>query len=169
MWAEGIRGEGINIALVDDGMDFNHEDLRDNVNTSLNHDYTDIGSIFNSFAHHGTWMAGIIAARDNGVGVRGVAPRATIYGYNYLLGQTFLNEASAMTRNMGVTAVSNNSWGPVGGPGLGHANALWELAVESRGQQRLRWPWDLLCLCRRQRTLQKGATQTLTNMQATMP
>ena len=37
VWAEGITGEGINIALVDDGMDFNHEDLRENVNTSLNH------------------------------------------------------------------------------------------------------------------------------------
>ncbi len=131
VWAEGITGEGINIAVVDDGMDFIHEDLRDNVNTSLNHDYTDIGSIFNPFEHHGTYMAGIIAARDNDIGVRGVAPRATVYGYNYLVGQTILAEADAMTRNMGVTAVSNNSWGPVGGPGLGHANAFWELAVES--------------------------------------
>ena len=131
VWAEGITGEGINIAVVDDGLDFNHADLRDNVNTSLNHNYTDLDSIFYPFAHHGTYMAGIIAARDNGVGVRGVAPRATIYGYNYLVGQTFLNEANAMTRNMGVTAVSNNSWGPIGGPGLGHANAFWELAVES--------------------------------------
>ena len=132
VWAEGITGEGINIALVDDGMDFNHEDLRENVNTSLNHNYINLlDSIFNPYFHHGTFMAGIIAAQDNGVGVRGVAPRATIYGYNYLVGQTFLNEANAMTRNMGVTAVSNNSWGPVGGPGLGHANAFWELAVES--------------------------------------
>ena len=131
VWAEGIKGEGINIAVVDDGIDFNHQDLRDNVNTSLNHDYTDLDSIFYPFAHHGTYMAGIIAARDNGIGVRGVAPRATIYGYNYLVGQTFLNEANAMTRNMDVTAVSNNSWGPVGGPGLGYANPFWELAIES--------------------------------------
>ena len=29
-------------------------------------------------------MAGIIAARDDGLGVRGVAPRATVYGYNLL-------------------------------------------------------------------------------------
>ena len=84
VWAEGINGEGVNIAIVDDGMDFNHEDIRDNVNTSLNHDYTDIGSIFNPFEHHGTYVAGVIGARDNGVGVRGVAPRATIYAYNYL-------------------------------------------------------------------------------------
>ena len=132
VWAEGITGEGINIALVDDGMDFNHEDLRENVNTSLNHNYIILlDSIFNPYLHHGTYMAGIIAAQDNGVGVRGVAPRASIYGYNFLAQPTIFSEADAMTRNMGVTAVSNNSWGPVGGPVLGHANAFWELAVES--------------------------------------
>ena len=156
VWAEGIRGEGINIALVDDGMDFNHEDLRDNVNTSLNHDYTDIGSIFNSFAHHGTWMAGIIAARDNGVGVRGVAPRATIYGYNYLLGQTFLNEASAMTRNMGVYRRIQQQLGTCGGAWTGPRQRALGVGGGVRGQQRLRWPWDLLCLCRRQRTYRRG-------------
>ena len=131
VWAEGITGQGINIALVDDGMDFNHEDLRDNVNTSLNHDYTDIGSIFNPFRHHGTYMAGIIAARDNGIGVRGVAPRGTIFGYNYLAQPTIFSESDAMTRNSSVTAVSNNSWGIVNGPGLGHASSFWELAVVS--------------------------------------
>ena len=36
--------------------------------------------------HHGTAVAGIIAARDNGIGVRGVAPRATVYGYNFSAG-----------------------------------------------------------------------------------
>ena len=40
VWADGIEGQGVNIAVVDDGMDFAHEDLVDNVNTSLNHDYT---------------------------------------------------------------------------------------------------------------------------------
>ena len=34
VWAEGIQGQGVNIAVVDDGMYFAHEDLRDNVNTS---------------------------------------------------------------------------------------------------------------------------------------
>ena len=27
VWAEGIKGEGVNIAVVDDGMDFSHTDL----------------------------------------------------------------------------------------------------------------------------------------------
>ena len=76
-------------------------------------------------------MAGVIAARDNDTGVRGVAPRATIYGYNYLSSSTSLNRADAMARNRDVTAVSNNSWGPRGGPGLGRAGSFWELAVNA--------------------------------------
>ena len=40
VWAEGIKGENVNIAVVDDGMNYTHKDLRSNVNASLNHDYT---------------------------------------------------------------------------------------------------------------------------------
>ena len=77
------------MAVVDDGMDYDHEDLSANVNTARNHDYTgegeDTTSYFDPLEDHGTAVAGIIAARDNSLGVRGVAPRATIYGYNLLL------------------------------------------------------------------------------------
>ena len=135
VWAEGINGEGVNIAVVDDTMDYSHEDLAGNINSSLNHDYGGMGGAYRPFDHHGTAVAGIIAARDNGAGVRGVAPRATVYGYNYLAGdwQQFedINRAGAMSRNRVVTAVSNNSWGPTDGPWLGYANQLWELAVDS--------------------------------------
>ena len=87
-WAQGVTGEGINVAVVDDGMYHTHEDLRDNVDSSRNHDYTGNGNIYRPLEHHGTHVAGLIAARDNGIGVRGVAPRATVYGYNYLAGET---------------------------------------------------------------------------------
>ena len=65
-------------------------------------------------------MAGIIAAADNIIGGRGVAPRATIYGYRLLArpgegisaGHSSQDRAQAMIRNMSEdTAVSNNSWG----------------------------------------------------------
>ena len=128
VWAEGNKGEGINVAVVDDGMYYAHEDLRDNVNASLNHDYTGGGDIHHPLEHHGTNVAGVIAARDNDTGVRGVAPRATIYGYNYLSSSTSLNVADAMARNREVTAVSNNSYAPKG-PGLHHVGSFWELAV----------------------------------------
>ena len=131
VWEEGIKGEGVNVAVVDDGMYYDHEDLKDNVDTSLNHDYTGRNDIYTPFEHHGTHVAGLIAARDNDVGVRGVAPRATVYGYNLLVDATFLNRADAMGRNHDVTAVSSNSWGHLEGPWLSRAMAFWTRAIET--------------------------------------
>ena len=81
--------------------------------------------------HHGTNVAGLIAARDNSVGVRGVAPRSTIYGYNFLASQMLLDEVNAAVRNRDVTAINTNSWGPFGGPGLSSAETFWEAAVKA--------------------------------------
>ena len=99
----GILGAGINVAVVDSGLDSDHEDLSANVETTRNHNYLirdggDTTGIYNSNSSHGTAVAGIIAARDNGLGVRGVAPRATIYGYNLLRDRTDGNTADAMKR-----------------------------------------------------------------------
>ncbi len=138
-WNQGYLGEGINIAVVDDGMDWAHEDLIDNVDASLNHDYSGEGDIHYRYAHHGTAVAGLIAARDNDIGVRGVAPRATIYGYNLLRGLALAETmnvetariADAAGRNAEITSISNNSWGFTdrGAPRL--PSALWEYAVEN--------------------------------------
>ena len=100
--------------------------------TSRNHDYTGNNDVHHPFEHHGTAVSGVIAARDNGIGVHGVASQATIYGYNYLAAEpTDAQRADAMARNSVTTAVSNNSWGPTDGPGLGKANAFWEQAIKS--------------------------------------
>ena len=131
VWAEGIKGEGVNVAVVDSGLDYTHEDLVGNVDTSLNHDYTGDGDVYYRFAHHGTHVAGVVAAGDDDIGVRGVAPRATIYGYNLLRDVTDVNIADAMTRNGVVTAVSNNSWGPSDGPGWDTVPSIWEAAVDT--------------------------------------
>ena len=123
-------GAGINVAVVDDGMDYQHEDLSGNVLTSRNHDYTGGSDIFDPRATHGTAVGGVLAARDGTTGIRGVAPRASIYGYNVLLALTDLNKADAMSRNRDTTAISNNSWGFREGPGLDSPSLAWELAVE---------------------------------------
>ncbi len=130
-WADGINGTGINVAVVDDGIDHYHEDLAPNVDRFLNHDYSGGDDAHSPLEHHGTSVAGLIAARDNSVGVRGVAPRATIYGYNFLKLSTDLNGLDALSRNRNITAVHNNSWGPVGGPRLSPEPASWELAIEA--------------------------------------
>ena len=131
VWTEGVTGLGINVAVVDDGMDYLHEDLKANVDKARNHGYTDNGDIYHPYWHHGTNVAGIISAPDNnGTGVRGVAPRTTVYGYNFLVEPTDMNEADAMARNRDVTAVSNNSWGPLDGPAFDFATRIWEVAVD---------------------------------------
>ena len=138
-WAAGLTGEGVTVAVVDDGMDWRHEDLSGNADSSLNYDYSGGDEIYHPYAHHGTSVAGVIASRDNDVGVRGVAPRATIYGHNLLHDTatglyayiTYEEEADAMARSSDVTAISNNSWGAASRAGLAPAGALWELAVEN--------------------------------------
>ena len=137
VWTGGNKGEGINVAIVDDGLDAGHEDLADNVILARNHDTYRKGGVFDPQLHHGTSVAGIVAARDNGIGLRGVAPRASIYGYNLTWRQpTFDQRAAAMVRDLAVTAISNNSWGPstkiVGGI---TPPRIWELAVERGVQQ----------------------------------
>ena len=124
-------GDGINVAVVDDGMHYRHEDLTDNVLTSFNHNYDpNQTDIYNYFEDHGTAVAGLIAAKDNSLGVRGVAPEANIYGYNYLVEQSDANEADAMSRNSATTAISNNSWGPGDYGRPQHTHELWEAAVK---------------------------------------
>ena len=118
------------MAVVDDGMDYTHEDLSANVITARNHDYTGGNDIFHPLEDHGTAVAGLIAAQNNSLGVRGVAPQAKIYGYNLLLDSTAENEADAAKRDLDTTAISSNSWGPRDGPGLDAAPDIWEMAIE---------------------------------------
>ena len=129
------RGAGVNVAVVDTGMNHGHPDLSPNVRTERNHDYHDTNTLSDihrpGASTHGTNVAGLIAARDDDQGMRGVAPQANIYGYNLLLHQSGIQfyEANAMTRNMEDTAVSNNSWG---GGDTGHPFIVartWELAI----------------------------------------
>ena len=131
VWATN-KGEGVTIAIVDNGVQLNHEDLRDNVAAGLSHDYHNL-SFFDqeSGASHGTGTAGIAAARDNAWGVRGVAPRATLYSLN-LSRSPFLasDMIDVLGRNAVVTGVSSNSWALIGTgkplvPGI-----AWETAAE---------------------------------------
>ncbi len=131
VWSGGNMGAGIAVAVVDGGVHAGHPDLTDNVDVARSHDYTPDGLQFVTWIVHGTAVAGIVAARDNALGMRGVAPRATIYGYNLVLNNTDENQADAMTRNLQTTGVSNNSWGFTDGPELDPAEAAWEMAVDT--------------------------------------
>lgn len=65
--------ENVTVAIVDTGVDVDHEDLR-SVPTRLGRDYVDPGTQPIDETGHGTHVAGIVAAtRDNGRGVVGTA------------------------------------------------------------------------------------------------
>ncbi|MEQ1533911.1 MAG: S8 family serine peptidase [Sideroxydans sp.] len=112
------KGAGVRIAIVDDGLEIAHEDLASNLApTGQSHDFVTGGSDPTNdpadlTAGHGTAVAGIVAARDlNGLGGAGVAPRATLVGYNFLQNSTSANEIDAMTLNASSVSISSNSWG----------------------------------------------------------
>jgi subtilisin-like proprotein convertase family protein len=129
-----FKGEGERIVFVDDGLELAHEDLQNNIAAGQSHDYIDGDTNPNSGNHaHGTSVAGLAGARDmNGVGVSGVAPRASLAGYNLLQNDTTTNEADAMTRNAASVDVSSNSWGPPDFNGLLFpSSATWRNAVDT--------------------------------------
>ena len=130
VWATN-KGEGVNVAVVDRDLEGDHEDLQDNVIQTFSFDYAGAGEPLNPVNYHGTAVAGIIAARDNDLGGRGVAPRAGIYSYNLLEEATLGHMVDAMTRNMGVVAISNNSWGIRSGGTPRQISRTWTTALET--------------------------------------
>lgn len=132
------KGTGVRIAVVDDGLDIGHEDLVANIAaTGLSYNYV-TGSSDPSYdvsdpgSSHGTAVAGIAAARDwNGLGVRGVAPRANLVGYNMLQNSTASNIADAMTRGSAAVHISSNSWGPPDDGDLQPSSSAWRTAINT--------------------------------------
>ncbi len=71
-------GRGIKVAIVDQGIDLQHHDLRDNI-YNQSYDTETNSSPSKVYGFHGTHCAGIIAAvRNNGIQVAGVAPDAKL-------------------------------------------------------------------------------------------
>ena len=126
------KGEGINVVIVDDLMNHGHEDLRPNIVATRSFDYGVHSPVLGTADRgHATQVAGVIAARDNGYGVVGVAPRANVYNYNYLTGPPGESPlVDALTRGMAYTAVSSNSWGFSDNSSIKHVDWKWEGGIE---------------------------------------
>lgn len=78
---EVTRGAGIRVAVLDTGIDHLHHDLRPNFHGGVSfvpgEDFTDGNG-------HGTHVAGIIGARQNGSGIVGVAPNCDLLSVKVL-------------------------------------------------------------------------------------
>lgn len=80
--AVGNTGKGIKIGILDTGIDYNHEDLKDNYRGGYNFVGNNNDPIDDN--GHATHVAGIVAAEDNDIGVVGVAPQAYLYSVKVL-------------------------------------------------------------------------------------
>ena len=116
------EGNGVNIAVLDQGIDMTHNDLNDNL-SPLSYDTAsgNSSSVFTNNYWHGTHVAGTIAAeKNNNLQVVGVAPKSKIIGVSnqLLVANPILSEELANGINWAVqngAHIINNSWGDWGG------------------------------------------------------
>ncbi|CAC5363918.1 Neuroendocrine convertase 2,Furin-like protease 2,Proprotein convertase subtilisin/kexin type 4,Neuroendocrine convertase 1,Proprotein convertase subtilisin/kexin type 6,Furin,Proprotein convertase subtilisin/kexin type 5,Furin-like protease kpc-1 [Mytilus coruscus] len=117
-WEAGYTGSDVVIAIVDDGIQVNHPDLKNNVDTVNDYDYISFDKNpypSSSSDSHGTNIAGLIAAeRDNGKCVVGVAYNVSLIGVR-LIGDyeiTDFEQAQALTHYNSDVDIYTCSWGP---------------------------------------------------------
>jgi subtilisin family serine protease len=85
-WDAGYTGTGVRVAVMDTGIDPIHPDLQPNLNVGLSTSFVPYEPDIDDYDGHGSNVAGIIAAADNGIGVIGVAPNAEIVAIKVLDG-----------------------------------------------------------------------------------
>lgn len=76
-------GGGVNVAVIDTGIDTGHPDLAATIAGGYNCTSANT-SAYSDFNGHGTHVAGIIAAVNDSAGVRGVAPGAKLWAVRVL-------------------------------------------------------------------------------------
>jgi subtilisin len=115
----GIWGVGVRVAVIDTGIDYTHPDLA--LNHAGGHDFVNGDADPFDDHGHGTHVAGIVAARDDGAGVVGAAPQAIVYALKVLdaTGTGAFSSVIAALQwavDNGVQ-VTNNSYGSSQDPG----------------------------------------------------
>ena len=115
----GYDGTGINVAVVDSGIDASHPEFLNS--TIRGYDFSNSATGYGGDRNgHGTHVASIIAGDADGTGMRGVAYDATLYSYRVDADGDGTFEALNADSQLAAVArrhitdnihVSNNSWG----------------------------------------------------------
>jgi subtilisin family serine protease len=122
VWNNNIMGQDIIVAVVDSGIDIDHEDLKNNLwddgNGNNGFNVINGGNDLTDESHHGTHVSGTIGAVvNNNTGVAGVAPLCKIMAIKGLQGPRGSGLASNLAKGIRKAVdnnarVINNSWGP---------------------------------------------------------
>jgi subtilisin family serine protease len=107
-------GAGVKVAIIDTGIDYNHPELQANYKSGYDFVNKDSDPIDDN--GHGTHCAGIVAAMENGAGVVGVAPAASLFAVKVLdsKGSGYVSDVAAgidwsITNGMQVISMSLGS------------------------------------------------------------
>lgn len=116
VWYQNITGKGVAVAVVDDGLDMDHEDLKANYFAKGSYDFNDVSPEPRprlSQDYHGTRCCGEIAAvRNDACGV-GVAYDSNIAGIRILSKQiSEADEAISLNYAFDLNDIYSCSWGP---------------------------------------------------------
>ncbi|MBR4197038.1 MAG: S8 family serine peptidase [Synergistaceae bacterium] len=119
VWNMSTGSEDVYVAVIDSGVDFEHEDLKDNFSHKYSMNFTGINTSgynpnnYGDANDHGTHVSGTIAAvGNNGVGVAGVNWKAKIISLRVF-------DASGMSSNAVTVAAINHLTGLlISNPGL---------------------------------------------------
>ncbi|XP_014244560.1 furin-like protease 1 isoform X2 [Cimex lectularius] len=146
-WRQGITGKGIVVTILDDGLEKDHPDLKDNYDPLASYDVNnqdeDPMPRYDSLDsnRHGTRCAGEVAAvANNSICSLGIAYRASVGGVRMLDGEvTDAVEARSLSLNPQHIDIYSASWGPdddgktVDGPGELAMRAFVEGVTKGRG------------------------------------
>jgi subtilisin family serine protease len=86
VWKLGLSGKGVVVSILDDGLEHNHPDLKDNYDPEASHDFNSNDPdpqprpTWNNENRHGTRCAGEVAAAKNDVCIVGAAFNSKIGG-----------------------------------------------------------------------------------------
>ncbi len=108
LFSMGLNGAGITVGVLEPGgtpFQVNHTELSENYDPNISM----IVNPLEPNPPHGTSVAGLIAAKANGVGMVGVAPNVRLVA---LSNGSSVRETIAHQWKNGITHVKNNSWGP---------------------------------------------------------
>jgi subtilisin len=127
---QGVTGDGVTIAVIDTGIDSDHETLSDQIVGGKAYVDCGQGDIDNDCKepwdddhNHGTHVSGSAAAADNGLGVVGMAPDADLLAVKALSGGGFGSPDGIVggiewATDNGADVINMSLGGPIPQPGM---------------------------------------------------